>query len=107
MKNFNETRNIEEVRVVKNIHNKWKIIASVTGCRVIRLSKPPSKSILKKKTSITPNSSGSVGRVSAANSLNSIVNESGVKKRIKYTSLSIAINADKMISSTNGMAGRK
>ena len=107
MKNFNETRNIEDVSVVRNIHNKWKIIASVTGCRVIRLSNPPSKSILKKNTNITPNSKGSVGSVRAANSLNSTVKESGVKKRIKYTSLSIAIRADKMISITKGMAGRK
>jgi hypothetical protein len=71
------------------------------------MSNPPSNINRKKKTSITPNSKGSVGKVKAANSLNSIVNESGMKNRIKKTSLSNATSEANTIRTTSGKTGRK
>lgn len=80
---FSETKGIVLVREVKTIQPSIKIIARVTGWRVILLSNPPSKISLKKKTNITPKSKGSVGKVKAAYSLNSTVRENGVKNRMK------------------------
>ena len=70
------------------------------------MSKPPSYIRRKKNTSITPNKSGSVGTVKAANSLNSSVSESGIKNRIKNTSLSRATSAEKMMSTKSGSTGK-
>jgi hypothetical protein len=70
------------------------------------MSKPPSNISLKKNTSITPNNKGSVGTVSAANSLNSSVRENGMKKRIKKISLSSATSAEKRIRTKSGKTGK-
>lgn len=83
MVNLIETKGMVLVKDVIDIQRSITIMAMVTGCLVMRRSNPPSNNNLKKKTNITPNNKGSVGKVSAAYSLNSTVNEKGVKNRMK------------------------
>ena len=101
-----DTSGMVDDKEVVNIHTRWNKIANVTGCFVIFISKPPSYMSLKKNTSITPNNKGSVGTVKAAYSLNSSVSESGIKNRIKKTSLSSATSAEKMIRTNKGRTGK-
>ncbi len=105
-KYLTETSTMVDDKEVINIHTRWNKIARVTGCLVILMSKPPSYISRNRNTSITPKRRGSVGTVSAANSLNSSVNESGIQNKMKNISLSKATSAEKIIRTKRGKTGK-
>lgn len=100
-----DTKGIELVSEVNDIHKIMHMMVIVIGCLMIFQSNPPSYNSRKIKTNITPKRRGSVGSVSAANSENSTVSENGVKNKMKYTSLSRATKTEKRINKKTGSIG--